>query len=476
MASISKDPSGNRTIQYIGADGKRRSIRLGKVSAKTADSWKLRIEYLANAVASRLPLDPETATWLRDIGEVLAAKLAKVGLIPPRSSRKLGEFLEAYLEGRKHDSKPATVVTIHRVVDDLCKALGRDTDLRSIGPEQAEGFKAFYQGKQLAAATIHRRLKSARMFFDRARKLKLISENPFAEVQAKNANPPDRQHFISIADTEKLIAVSNPTWRTIIALARYGGLRCPSEVLMLRWDHVDFATNRMTVSSPKTEHHEGRAYRVVPIFGVLRQCLEDAYELAEPGEVYVVGGKQGDVYRSSAQGQGGWVGTNLRTTFEKIVRRAGLIQWPRLFQNLRSSRETELVQNHPIHVVAAWLGNTPKIAIGHYLQTLEADFDKAVRESGAESGAVSVQNAVQTASDRVGPETTNATGSLEIKASRRVMSDSVAYCTTEQLAKVGLEPTNREVLDFESSAYAIPPLGLVPTDYRRFHPGAREAR
>ena len=40
------------------------------------------------------------------------------------------------------------------------------------------------------------------------------------------------------------------------------------------------------------------------------------------------------------------------------------------------------------------------------------------------------------------------------------MSDSVAYCTTEQVAKVGLEPTNREVLDFESSAYAIPPLGL----------------
>jgi len=148
---------------------------------------------------------------------------------------------------------------------------------------------------------------------------------------------------------------------------------------MLRWEHVDFATNRMTVSSPKTEHHEGRAYRVVPIFGVLRQCLEDAHELAEPGEVYVVGGKQGDAYRASSQGPGGWVGTNLRTTFENIIRRAGLTQWPRLFQNLRSSRETELMQNHPIHVVAAWLGNTPKIAIGHYLQTLEADFEKAVQ-------------------------------------------------------------------------------------------------
>jgi len=302
--------------------------------------------------------------------------------------------------------------------------------------------RSIYQGKKLAAATIHRRLKNARMLFGRAMTLKLISENPFVDVQAKNANPPERMHFISIPDTEKLIAVSNPTWRTIIALARYGGLRCPSEVLMLRWENVDFATNRMTVSSPKTEHHEGRAYRVVPIFGVLRQCLEDAHELAEAGEVYVVGGKQGDTYRASSQGPGGWVGTNLRTTFEKILRRAGLAQWPRLFQNLRSSRETELMQNHPIHVVAAWLGNTPKIALGHYLQTLEADFDKAVRESGANSGAVVVQNAVQTGADRMDPERTNATGSLKSQASRRVVSDSVEYCSNEHMGEAGLEPAH----------------------------------
>jgi hypothetical protein len=62
---------------------------------------------------------------------------------------------------------------------------------------------------------------------------------------------------------------------------------------------------------------------------------------------------------------------NLRSVFEKLVRRAGLVKWPRLFQNLRSSLETDLMRDHPIHVVTAWVGNTPKIALGHYLQTLE---------------------------------------------------------------------------------------------------------
>lgn len=51
--------------------------------------------------------------------------------------------------------------------------------------------------------------------------------------------------------------------------------------------------------------------------------------------------------------------------------------WPRLFHNLRASRETELAADHPIHVVTAWLGNTPAFAMKHYLQVTDSDFDKA---------------------------------------------------------------------------------------------------
>ena len=41
----------------------------------------------------------------------------------------------------------------------------------------------------------------------------------------------------------------------------------------------------------------------------------------------------------------------------------------------------------------ARFGNTPKIALGHYLQTLDADFAKALK-GGAESSAVGVQKPV----------------------------------------------------------------------------------
>lgn len=129
---------------------------------------------------------------------------------------------------------------------------------------------------------------------------------------------------------------------------------------------------------------EDRAPRraVVPRGSDLRPStplLEEAFDLAAPGEVHVVGGQQGQGYRATAQKPGGWVNTNMRTTFEKLIRRAGLKQCPRLFHNLRASCETDLMRDHPIHIVTAWIGNTPKIALGHYLQTLDGDFEKAIR-------------------------------------------------------------------------------------------------
>lgn len=463
MASLSKNKkNGTYTVQFVGGDGKRRSVRLGAVPKKVAESMKLRVEHLNALVVNRHPMDTETAQWLAGIGDELAGKLAAVGLIPKRQSDTLGGFLNAYLERRKTDgSKPATIVTIDRVITDLTRFFGAAVELREIGVADAERFKESYQTRTLAAATIYRRLKNCKMLFDHARRLKLIAENPFCEVKGKNVNPADRRHYISADDTDRLIAAANPTWRIILALARYAGLRCPSEVLSLKWEHVNFETDRMTAPSPKTEHLEGKEYRVVPIFARLRPHLEEAFELADPGEVYVVGGRQGDGYRATAQKPGGWINTNLRTSFEKLIRRAGLVSWPRLFHNLRASCETDLMQHHPIHVVTAWLGNTPKIALGHYLQTLEGDFRKAV-QGGAEGGAVAVQKAVQSATAGHCPELTNPTDSPEISGEP---SGSVSHGQLLTMCTDGRGGTRTRTRlpagDFKSPVSAIPPLARL---------------
>jgi hypothetical protein len=98
------------------------------------------------------------------------------------------------------------------------------------------------------------------------------------------------------------------------------------------------------------------------------------------GAVYVID----EHYRQAANPKTGWRNTNLSTYFMKIVLRAGLQPWPKLFHALRASRETELVRQFPLHIVTSWLGNTPAIALRHYLLTTDDDFQRA---AGGEDSA-----------------------------------------------------------------------------------------
>ena len=93
--------------------------------------------------------------------------------------------------------------------------------------------------EELASTTISKRLQTARMFFQAAVDREIIDKNPFAKVSAQAVIPDERKCFVSREDIDKVIAVSNPTWQVIISLCRYGGLRCPSEVLSLRWCDID---------------------------------------------------------------------------------------------------------------------------------------------------------------------------------------------------------------------------------------------
>jgi integrase len=400
MASIAREKNGCRRILFVAADGRRPTIRLGKVSQRTAEGIKYRVEQLLEALNFNRSMEAELVQWVTELEPRLAKKLARVRLIPNPEAKPLatlGPFLTDFT-ARRIDVKPATKEVWSQVVRNLLEHFGADRDLAEVTEADAEDFKMFLVAQKLAPTTISKRLQFARMFFRAAKKRKLIADNPFAEVSAKAVLRQDRQRFITREETERLMAVCSPTWRVIVALSRFGGLRCPSEVLSLRWQDVDRETDRIVVQSPKTEHHVGKASRTIPLFPELRPILAEAFYLAPEGAVYVVDGN----HRESANTASGWRNCNLRTQFERIVKRAGLQPWPRLFHAMRASRETELAKKFPIHVVTSWLGNTPRIALKHYLQVTDADFEQAAAMSGrsiegdgAESGAQSALNAAQ---------------------------------------------------------------------------------
>jgi integrase len=378
MASISREKNGRRRILFTAPNGSRPTIRLGKVSQRAAESFKSRVEQLLEAALLNRAMDAELAQWVANLEPVMAEKLAKVGLIPKpedKPAAALGTFLQAYIDGRV-DLKPATKIVRGQVIRDLKAFFGELREVGTISPGDADDFKQWLIGRGLAATTIHKRLQSARSFFHAMRRRNLIGENPFDGVKAAATGIKDRQRFVTREEIARVLkACPDYHWRTIVALSRFGGLRCPSEVLSLRWQDVDWQGDRIVVQSPKTEHHTGKASRMIPLFPELRPVLSEAFELAAEGAEFVVDPR----FRKAALGKAGWMNTNLRTTFQKIVRRAGLQTWPRLFHNLRASRETELVEAYPVQVVTSWLGNTPSVAMRHYLMTTDQHFDAAVK-------------------------------------------------------------------------------------------------
>ncbi len=191
--------------------------------------------------------------------------------------------------------------------------------------------------------------------------------NPFEGIPRGSFVNEKKRQFISMEWYLKLLdACPDQTWRTLLSLCRFGGLRNPSETLRLQWSDVNWEKERLKITSPKTEGHRGHESRVIPMFPELREELERQFEQAEPvGCPFVI-----DHWRDTA--------ANLRTHFQRIIFRAGLTQWPDLFQNLRRSRDIELSSEYPAHIAAEWMGHSPQVAMKYYLFATDDDFERAV--------------------------------------------------------------------------------------------------
>lgn len=370
MASLEKDKSGNLTIRVLGADGKRRPIRLGKVPLKLAASIKSHVAELESHRAAGVPLPVQLAKWTAAIDDDLHTKLVVVGLVAPREAKRqaiLADFIAAHL-AKRASAKHSTLLVYKRAEKLLLAHFGAGCNLGDVTEQDAIDFSEALRSQGKAEATIRRMCSVARMLFKAAVRGRLLTHNPFDVEVVKTTvrGNADRFQFIPAEWIQRIVnTCPDDEWRALVILSRFGGLRCPSEHLSLKWGHVNWEQGTMAVPSPKTAHHEGKGIRVVPLFPEVREILQRLFDVAPEGSEFII-----TRYRRT--------NSNLRTQFERIITLAGLNPWPRLFHNLRASRQTELSAIHPEHVVCGWLGNSQAVAREHYLHSVEADLAKAI--------------------------------------------------------------------------------------------------
>lgn len=289
------------------------------------------------------------------------------------------KFFLTYVRSRTDWSRN-TASRMRAAAADLAAFYGAKR-LRTITPAHADRYHLHLKEQGLAVNTVRIKIAAAKQLFGAAKRQRLIDANPFEGIASSPVTNESRTYFVTQEVTQRLLKqIKSRKVRLIVALVRYAGLRCPSEVALLRWSDIDWERGRMTVSSPKTAGC-GRNRREVPIFPELYLYLQRSY-LKRKGESCV---PNPGTYR--------W-------HVERALCKLGIKPWPKLFQNMRSSRQTELCEQFPPHVVCKWLGNSPLVALKHYLQATDSHFERAIGHGYQERMADRVGTVCGDISDR----------------------------------------------------------------------------
>ena len=186
MASIANDPGGRRRILFVDKNSDRKAIWLGKVSKRTAEEIKTKVESINTAAIAGHSIDGETAEWLCKIGDALHTKLANAGLVTPRQSpagkeTRLDDFLDSYITSRT-DVKPRTRINLEACRARLVEFFGLDKALDGVTAGDAKDWEIWLKARY-AGGTVGRTLKRAKQFFQSAIDKELIGKNPFGKIR-----------------------------------------------------------------------------------------------------------------------------------------------------------------------------------------------------------------------------------------------------------------------------------------------------
>jgi integrase len=364
VAAVTKDGTNGWRIRFIDGSGVRKTVRLGKMSKPSAESICRHVAELASAKASGQPVARQTALWVQSIEKALYQKIMRVSLVENQEFPALEKFLTDYIErGRTSARKPAAEGTKKKwkvSKKHMVAFFGASQDLRGITEVDVEKFRRWLDDQPvkdhlMAENTIRSVMACAKMFFNAAMKQGIVQEkNPFSGEVSTTQENRHRDFYVKPDISERILAACPTTeWRLMFSLWRFAGLR-KTEIYQLKWSGVLWDAGKMRVPSPKTKHHEGREERYVPI-GDIYPILREAFEQAGNTDSMVT--------------QYSRTNSNLDKPMKKILEDAGVKAWPKLFQNMRASCETDwLDRSISAHVVANWIGHSVKIQVTSYAQ------------------------------------------------------------------------------------------------------------
>ena len=353
--------------------GIRKTICTGLTGKGDVAIFKAMVAALIEAVKHGQEPDAQTREWCDKLEPAMREKIASVELIKRGATIpvKLDDFCDAFIAEK--NPAPIQFTKFHQTKKRAIELFGADKNVRHLTKGDALRFSAWLvsgTGNAENTARKHRGRFSQMLAWGVDNRV--LIDNPMKDRRIPTSVLPasqDRRHFLT---TENALAIleqceQKENWElaTYFTLLRWGGLRA-AEPLLLRWQHVDFGTKRITVLSPKTKHHEDGDKRIVPMFWgtPMEKVLIRLYAHAKPSQMDALVFPRMATHTTQAAAK----------NIEQACKAAGVATWPRMLQNLRATASNEILRQYGEVAESAWVGHSVKVAARNYSRVMESEF------------------------------------------------------------------------------------------------------
>tara|TARA_Y100000361_G_scaffold62810_1_gene55238 strand:- start:132 stop:1256 length:1125 start_codon:yes stop_codon:yes gene_type:complete len=350
--------------------GKRQTIYLKGAKRSVAEKFDRKMKELLDCERHGVHLPGSLVGWLQSLDKPIHDRLVELGLAEERVEKRpiprLLEAQQAYLDAHTQaESTKEQLEICFRLFSEFLKVRRKPNPLvTKVTKEDARAFRTYRKKRKIAESTVRKNCSRNSQLFVQLLEDEIVDHNPFATVKksavttaAKKLQFVEQKAVLSLIDEVEI-----PELKIVLALCRFGGLR-RHECALLRWRDIDFEAGKMTVRSNKTP-----PIRTTPLFKILKPILEEY--------------KRDDHKKVQAKWDCDSNGPDSALRF--FCKKKKLAIWPRPFQNLRASRETELLDRYSVADVCSWIGNSPQVAMKHYAMARNENFQHAINANELE--------------------------------------------------------------------------------------------
>jgi integrase len=342
--------------------GDRYVLWIGKLTVRQQREYERHVQSLIDSAKVGATPEPVSVHWFDSVPDRIRDRFVAWEMLPARQRRTVSHEQRTIEGWTRLFIDELTVCgrtknNYEQARSWLLKSIDGKRDLSSVTAGDLKRWQASMN--RLALSTRNKHVKRVKTMFAGAVEDGILSANPASilkeERSAKRVDR-SRQYFVDSEQSKRVMdSLPGIHWKLIFTLMRFQGLR-RHEVFAIDWSNIDLTTNELTIpAETKT------GWRSMPIFPETLSLLRSIPERSRRGKLVV------------------WTKSPESVT-ELLKRHVTAILgecWPKVCQQLRSTRRTELDGEFEPFVVNEWLGHDGRTAEHHYQQITPAHLARA---------------------------------------------------------------------------------------------------